>query len=287
MTPAPRPHLIAQGPTSGPPLLVCAGGNGNVRSISGLMDWLAHRKFRVFSYQRPEPDGQEPIPMAHHVADLIAAVAMIAGSDVTARETDGQNITGRRVDVFGTSFGALLALHASVAEPRAFRRLVAHEPPAFNLLPEPARQSAYAEHRDVEEALRANPASRAALDRLAVITGTRFDDGWETSFPPRPDRQPDRPARFHPQAQVVRQSLLSPTGLRSSVRAGVSILPALGSTARGHAPYLAAEAIGRIVGVDAVRFPGSHSGATSHPLAFADTLARILGAPLTPGAGAL
>src|SRR6266700_3779138 len=74
--------------------------------------------------------------------------------------------------VLGTSLGAVLGLDLISRHPGQVRLLVAHEPPATGLLPEPGRSQAIRDQEEVEELYRREGIA-AAMRKFMAMAGIR------------------------------------------------------------------------------------------------------------------
>jgi pimeloyl-ACP methyl ester carboxylesterase len=108
---------------TGPGLLLIPGAGGDAGYFSGLAEALSN-SFTVITYDRRGNSRssrvEEPMSVAQQAAD---AKALIDG------------LAGGAAYVFGNSGGAIIALELASRYPEALRGVVAHEPPAMNILP--------------------------------------------------------------------------------------------------------------------------------------------------------
>ncbi|NEB06134.1 alpha/beta hydrolase [Streptomyces sp. SID13726] len=110
---------------SGPALLMISGAGGDAGYYSAVADDLAD-EFTVITYDRrgnSRSTGRSPAPMelARQAADARALIAESAGG---------------RALVFGNSGGAIIGLTLAALHPETLSGLIAHEPPAVNVLPD-------------------------------------------------------------------------------------------------------------------------------------------------------
>ncbi|WP_328675777.1 alpha/beta hydrolase [Streptomyces sp. NBC_01261] len=110
---------------SGPALLMIGGAGGDAGYCSGIAETLSDA-FMVISYDRrgnSRSSGRSRTPMELDVqaADARALVDGLAGG---------------RALVFGNSGGAIIGLTPAARHPEAMAGLIAHEPPAVNVLPD-------------------------------------------------------------------------------------------------------------------------------------------------------
>jgi pimeloyl-ACP methyl ester carboxylesterase len=197
--------------------------------------------------------------------------------------------SGRPVDIFASSGGAVNALALVASHPEQVRTLVAHEPPAAQELP------------DREEALAACEAIRETYDRdgfgpamarfIALVS-------YEGPFPPGFAKQPGpNPADFGlptgdngsrddpllglnmPSTPAYQHDFGALRAARSRVVIGVGTESAKMIAGR------AGTAVAERLGTEPVTFPGGHDGfaggeygRTGQPDAFAATLREVLSA---------
>ncbi|WP_406463671.1 alpha/beta hydrolase [Streptomyces sp. NBC_01622] len=110
---------------SGPALLMISGAGGDAGYYDGVAEILSDA-FTVISYDRrgnSRSTGRSAAPMdlAVQAADARALVDGLAGG---------------RALVFGTSGGAIIGLVLAALHPEVMTGLIAHEPPAVNVLPD-------------------------------------------------------------------------------------------------------------------------------------------------------
>ncbi|MBG0850685.1 alpha/beta fold hydrolase [Streptomyces spinoverrucosus] len=110
---------------SGPALLMISGAGGDAGYYSEVAEELADA-FTVITYDRrgnSRSTGRstEPMRLTRQAADARALIDGLAG--------------GRAV-VFGNSGGAIIGLTLAARHPEALSGLIAHEPPAVNVLPD-------------------------------------------------------------------------------------------------------------------------------------------------------
>lgn len=197
------------------------------------------------------------------------------------------------VDLFASSGGAVNALELVARHPGQVRTLVAHEPPAAQVLP------------DREEALEASRDIRAAYDRggsgpgmAAFITLVSHQGPIPAGFIAK--AAPD-PAMFGLPTEddgarddvLIAQNLISCTHHEhdvASLRAAPTrIVPAVGAESEGEMAHRAGVALAERLGLQPVIFPSHHGGflggeygQQGDPEAFAAALRGVL----TPQAAA-
>jgi pimeloyl-ACP methyl ester carboxylesterase len=192
------------------------------------------------------------------------------------------------VDIFASSGGAVNALAWVARHPEQVRTLVAHEPPAAQVLPD--RDAALAASVDIHETYLRSGVGPAMAKFIALVT-------HEGSIPADfADRAPD-PAAFGLPTEddgsrtdpLVGQNMVSCTHHRfdfDALRgASTRIVIGVGAESTGTLAARAAMAVAERLGTDPVVFPSHHGGflggeygQAGNPDAFAVTLREVLAA---------
>jgi pimeloyl-ACP methyl ester carboxylesterase len=194
---------------------------------------------------------------------------------------------GGPVDLFATSGGAVNALALVARHPEDVRILVAHEPPAAQVLPD--REQALAAAEDVSETYRRDGFGRAMAKFIALvgIKGPVPADFAETVNPdPAMFGLPteDDGGRSDP---LVGQNIISCTHYEhdfDALRAAPTrIVLAVGAQSEGEMAHRGGEAVAGRLGLDPVTFPSHHAGflggehgMVGEPDAFAAKLREVL-----------
>ncbi|HUZ21892.1 MAG TPA: alpha/beta hydrolase [Acidimicrobiales bacterium] len=242
------------------------GGGGDADGMDALASHLVDR-YTVLSYDRrglsrSTLDGPS------------AALDLSTHSDDASRLLTA--VTDEPVLVFGASLGALLGLDLIARHPEQVRLLVAHEPPATELLPEPERDEAVRGQEEVE-ALYRREGVGAAMRKFVAIAGVNHDDrepGVDIG-PPKPERIANLVFFLTHDAPAVRRYRLDLAGLHAF--AG-RIVPAAGQTPGDGFARRCTQALADELGRPLVEFPGGHAGSVLRPRAFAARLAEVLDA---------
>ncbi|MFI6492129.1 alpha/beta fold hydrolase [Streptomyces sp. NPDC050564] len=258
-----EPHYDICG--SGPVLLIIPGGAGHPMGLEGVTERLAER-LTVVTY---DPMGLSRGPLGGPVGDQRVEV----WSDNAHRVLEAVLPDGESAYVFGTSSGGIVALDLLARHPERLRRVVAHEPPSVEVLPDAARQRAMiGEVHDICRAEGVGP----ALERL---TAGLEDRTWEG----RPLQKTGETAMDTPigifLAHVLRPFATHAPDLDALKPLSTRLALGAGQDSRGQLPRRTAEVLADLVGADLVEFPGGHLGCLEHPVAFADLLARTLTRP--------
>jgi pimeloyl-ACP methyl ester carboxylesterase len=175
--------------------------------------------------------------------------------------------------VFGSSIGALIGLDLIARRPKQVRLLIAHEPPAFELLPVAERDRATRSQEEAEEAFRRDGAD-AGLKKFVALAGVDYNDREPDAelAPPASKREANLSFFFTHDSPAVRLHRLDLVALEAST---ARIVPAVGQSAAGSAPYRATAALAARLGKDLGEFPGGHTGWLLRPKAFATKLREI------------
>ncbi|MFC8717984.1 alpha/beta fold hydrolase [Kitasatospora sp. NPDC057198] len=259
--PGARLHHFVRG--TGPVLLLVAGGHGDAGVTDALAGRLADR-YTVVTYDRRGLSGStvdEPgrTTVAVHAEDVSRLLAAV---------------TGEPALVFGSSLGGLIALEFALRHPTQARAVVAHEPAAVHLLPEPERAAALRDLLGAQEAFEARGVD-AALRRFAQFAG--IDPA---------DREPDAPARARGPEQVrnaefllrhdiasLREHRFDPAALKAS---GVQAVAGVGANSGPAWPHRCGELLAAELGTGCPVFPGGHNGYASRPRGTAQRLHEVL-----------
>ncbi|MEV5888265.1 alpha/beta fold hydrolase [Nonomuraea fuscirosea] len=253
----------------GPPLLMIPGGTGGAASLQAVAEDLA-TEYTAVTYD-PRGLGRSPLDdpeaeqrVADHADDALRLLDLLAPG-VPAR-------------VFGSSSGAIVALHLLTAHQERLERVVAHEPPVVEVLPDAAVHRALVAR--VGETFR----TEGLMPAMAVFAAGLRKDGDTASPPARPELAPQAAARaeqtmaglpFFVGRIVPSFMSYAPDVDRLAALSGRLVL-AGGQDSRGELPYRPAAYLAERFGAELVHFPGGHTGLTTHPAAFAELLRKTL-----------
>jgi len=255
------PGLYYEVRGSGPGLLLIPGSNGDAGFYAGVADLLADR-YTVISYDRrgfsrspvhaPGPAGWAET----HTEDARQLLDAVAAGPAY---------------VFGSSAGAVIGLDLISRHPQAVTRLVAHEPPLAELLPDAPRWRAF--FHDVGATYRTQGAGPAMQQFMTGI-------GLDTA---------ERPSRIDPELigrmpgnvhTVLTEEVPNAPSYRPDLAAldaqQTRITLAAGRDSREHFPYRPAVALAARWNRTVTEFPGDHTGYWSHPGEFATALQDAL-----------
>ncbi|WP_406333838.1 alpha/beta fold hydrolase [Streptomyces sp. NBC_00203] len=252
---------------SGPVLLVIPGGAGHPMGLEAVTARLAER-FTVVTY---DPLGLSRGPLDEPVGDQ----RVEAWSDNAHRLLEAVLPDGESAYVFGTSSGGIVALDLLTRHPERLRRVVAHEPPTVEVLPDAARQRAMV--GEVDEICRTEGVG-PAMARLSAGLEYRT---WEPGPPQEP--RPEDPTGGTPMgiflAHVLRPFATHTPDADTLKRLSSRLALGAGHDSRHQLPHRTAVLLAELSGADLVEFPGGHLGCLEHPVEFADLLARTLTRP--------
>jgi pimeloyl-ACP methyl ester carboxylesterase len=254
---------------SGPLLLIIPGGPQDAGVFAETAERLADR-YRVVAYDprgnsRSRFDGKDEALKVEQQADDAAALIEALG--------------GGPAYLFGTSGGAQIGLDLVARHPQLVDTLVAHEPPAIMMLPDPSQ--AIAADRDLHETYLREGVD-AAMAKFFSMSG--LEGEGESDGPPEFEMPPEAAETF---ARVsgnfeywlahgmVPLSLYEPKV--ATLRKGKPrIVIGLGEQSKGQPIYEMGTALAEKLGVELVGFPGDHMGFESNAEPFAETLDKAL-----------
>ncbi|MFD6434332.1 alpha/beta fold hydrolase [Streptomyces venezuelae] len=253
----------------GPLLLLIPGGTGGATSLTSAATDLADSRTVVTYDPRgmgastlDDPEAEQRAE--EHAEDALRLLDLLSPSP----EAPAQ--------VFGSSSGAIVALHLLLAHPERVSRVVAHEPPVVEVLPDAATHRALLAR--VQETLR----DQGVMPAMAVFAAGLRKDG-DTTAPP---------TELPPQAAERAEQTLGdlPYFIRRIVPGFMSYAPdiarlealsdrlvlACGEDSRGELPYRPAAFLAERLGKELHHFPGGHIGLTTHPSEFTEHLRKAL-----------
>jgi pimeloyl-ACP methyl ester carboxylesterase len=191
------------------------------------------------------------------------------------------------VDIFATSGGAVNGLALVTRHPEQVRTLVAHEPPAAQVLPD--REQALAAVMDLHERY-SREGIGPAMGKFMVLSGLKGPIPADFA-----DRPPPNPADFGLPTEddgtrddpLLGQNIVSGTHYEPDFdalrAASTRIVIGAGAESEGEMAHRAGVALAERLGTEAVIFPSGHGGflggefgQTGDPDGFAATLRQVL-----------
>ncbi|GAA3919415.1 alpha/beta hydrolase [Streptomyces gulbargensis] len=256
----------------GPLLLLIPGGSGGAAAFDGVADALAPA-YTVATY---DPRGLSRSPLDDDGAEQ----RVPEHADDALRLIDELS-PGEPARVFGSSSGAITALHLLTAHPHRVERVVAHEPPVVELLLDAAA------HRGFIDRVQGTLRTQGLLPALAVFAAGLKKDGDPTEPQPAAER-PRLPSHAAARAErtmadlpyfigrIVPGFMLHHPDLPRLRALSDRLAVACGQDSDGELPHRAATFLAERVGAELLRFPGGHTGLTTHPVEFGELLKKAL-----------
>lgn len=180
-------------------------------------------------------------------------------------------------DVFGSSGGAVTGLALVCRHPGRVRTLVAHEPPLLDLLPN-AEQHRAATDDIIETFHRDGPG--AAWAKFMSHAGFDMTDP-SMAPPPGPEPSPEEQAKQLADMTRFFDHELRPTtryqpDVTALVQSRTRVVVGIGEQSGHLLTHGTSTALGELLGITPVEFPGDHGGFIGAPGAFADRLREVL-----------
>lgn len=261
-------HHEVQG--SGPVLLFIPGGNGDAGPYSHLAHHLADR-FTTVIYDRRgfsrSPLTAEPDDAKRLDVDVEDALGLVDA------------FTDEPAHVFGSSSGAIVALHLLVRHPERIKTLVAHEPPLAPLLPDGDKWLAV--FQDIYDTYR-TAGVQAALRKFSAAIGMAQRQAMPAAAAEVPPELQAMFARMNANMEFwLQHELLVYPRLVPDLDALAAVADRLvlagGRESKELMPYLPNLVLAARFGTEVVDFPGDHVGyAPPHAVEFSERLAGIL-----------
>ena len=192
--------------------------------------------------------------------------------------------------VAGCSSGAIVALHLLTTHPERVERVVAHEPPVVEVLPDAAEHRALLAR--VQDTFRRDGLMPAVAEFAAGLSRQR--PRRRAASGPQPVRRGGHRAVSPPQAAARAERTMAnmPYFLGRIVPSFMAYVPDLdrlaalsdrlvlagGADSRGELPYRPAAFLAERFGTELVHFPGGHIGLSTHPAEFGELLRKVLSA---------
>ncbi|NML51702.1 alpha/beta hydrolase [Streptomyces sp. R302] len=260
----------------GPLLLLIPGGAGGAAAFDGVVDALA-ADYTVVAYD-PRGIGNSALG-----ADADADADAAAEQRVSEHADDALRLLehlspGEPARVFGASSGAIAALHLLAAHPERVARVVAHEPPVVEVLPDAA------EHRALLARVRDTLRTRGLMPAMAVFAAGLTEGSGNpapesaTELPPQAAARAERTMADLPYfvERIVPVFMAYTPDIPRLAALSDRLVLAGGQDSRGELPYRATAFLAELLGVDLQHFPGGHTGSTTHPAEFGELLQKTL-----------
>ncbi|GAA3141859.1 alpha/beta hydrolase [Planomonospora alba] len=257
---------------SGPLLLLIPGGTGGAASFDGIADDLA-ADHTVASY---DPRGMSRSALDD--AEAAQRVAQHADDAFRLLELLSPRVPAR---VAGCSSGAVVALHLLIAHPERIERVVAHEPPVVEVLPDAAEHRALLAR--VQDTFRREGLMPAAAEFAAGLRRPGSDPvvvGAAAELPPQAAARVERTMADMPYflGRIVPSFMAYVPDVDRLAALSERLVLAGGEDSRGELPYRAVAFLAERFGGELVHFPGGHTGLSTHPAEFGALLRKVLSA---------
>ncbi|GLX01880.1 alpha/beta hydrolase [Microtetraspora sp. NBRC 16547] len=256
----------------GPLLLMIPGGAGDAASFDGVADDLA-ADYTVASYdprglsRSPLDDPEARQQVAQHADDAFRLLELLS-PDAPVRVT-------------GCSSGAIVALHLLTAHPERMERVVAHEPPVVEVLPDAAEHRAMLAR--VQDTFRRDglmPAAAVFAAGLRRPGADPVDAQAATKLPPQAAARAERTMANLPYfiGRIVPSFMAYAPDVDLLKALSDQLVLAGGADSRGELPYRPAAFLAERFGTELIHFPGGHTGLSTHPAEFGELLRKVLSA---------
>jgi pimeloyl-ACP methyl ester carboxylesterase len=251
---------------NGPLLLCIPGADGRGAVFHDAARHLS-RSFTVVCYDRRGYSQSQHIG-AQDFKNRLSTDADDASALIAHLSTEA-------VAVFGTSSGAIAATQLLIQHPDRVHTLIAHEPPAFALLPEQSRTQAAGLIEHIYSLYREQGVQAA----MEVFSGSLSagEEGAKMRFCMDPTRGDEIRANsmywFEFELRQYTSALLDLEGIKAEK---TKFVPAAGITS-GDGPGVGPiTLIAHMLGKEVVRLPGGHISYMLEPEVFADALVALL-----------
>lgn len=253
----------------GPLLLLIPGGTGGAASFDPIADELA-AEYTVAAY--------DPRGMSRSTLDDPEAGQCVAEHADDAFRLLRLLSPGEPARVFGCSSGAIAAVHLLTARPAAVERVVAHEPPMVEVLPDaPAHRALIAR---VTETFRVEgPGPAMAAFAAGLKKGGDTDEPVAAvELPPRAAARAERTTADLPYfvGRIVPAFMSYAPDVHRLQELSDRLILACGRDSRGELPYRPAALLAERLGTELRHFPGGHTGLSTHPAEFGEHLREAL-----------
>ncbi|MFD3662993.1 alpha/beta fold hydrolase [Streptomyces sp. NPDC058659] len=251
----------------GPLLLLIPGGAGGAASFDGIADGLA-AEYTVATYDPrgmsrstlDDPEAEQHV--AEHADDALRLLELLS--------PEGPAF------LFGSSSGAITALHLLTAHPERVARLVAHEPPVVEVLPDASA------HRALIARVEATFHAEGLMPAMAVFAAGLKKDGdtteprAATELPPQAAARAERTMANLPffVGRIVPRFMSYAPDIHLLEPLTDRLVLAGGQNSHGELPYRAAAFLAERLGTELRHFPGGHTGVTTHPADFGELLRK-------------
>ena len=184
-----------------------------------------------------------------------------------------EHLTDQPAVVFGNSSGALVALEVITRYPEQVQMVVAHEPPAFSLLPDAAQW--YTFFDGVYDTYCQSGISEAMRQFASEMFGDGDHNLLETAMRQHSNEYTLSNVEYWLEYEL-RQYPRTELDLAALAAHAERIVLAGGGDSRDLLPYQPNKVLAQALGSEVVDFPGGHLGFMAHPDEFAQKLIDVL-----------
>jgi pimeloyl-ACP methyl ester carboxylesterase len=184
---------------------------------------------------------------------------------------------GEQARVFGAGSGAIAALHLLTAHPERLERVIVHEPPVVEVLPDAA------EHRALIARVQQTLRTQGLMPAMAVFAAGLKKDGGSTESKAEIELPPQAVARVEQTmanlpyfvGRIVPSFMSYAPDINRLEALSDRLMLAGGQDSGGELPYRSAAFLAGLLGMELQHFPGGHTGLTTHPAEFGELLRKV------------
>ncbi|MFD9903590.1 alpha/beta fold hydrolase [Streptomyces sp. NPDC059063] len=251
----------------GPLLLLIPGGAGGAAAFDGIVDDLA-AEYTVAAYDPrgisrstlDDPEAEQRV--AEHADDALRMLDLLS--------------PGEPARVFASSSGAIAAVHLLTARPDRVERVIAHEPPLVEVLPDaPDHRALVARVEETFHAQGLMPAMAVFAEGLKK-GGAAAEEKAELKLPPQAAARAEQTMANLPYfvSRIVPRFMAYTPDLGRLETLTDRLVLACGEDSRGELAHRPAALLAERFGAELLHFPGGHTGTTTHPAEFAELLRK-------------
>jgi len=258
-----RLYYEVRGTGDAPLLLMIPGGGGDTEKYNDVSHALSNQ-FKVVTYDRRGFSRSELVGTQDYEHRL--------DTDVDDAKQLIEHLTDKPVFVFGSSSGAIIALALLIRHPSIIRALIAHEPPAFTLLPDTEKwRQLFGEVYQ----LYTTAGIWAAMGKFAslVISEEEMKSLRAVVNRNNPYLQPNS---IYWMEHELRQYAFAVLDISTLDKYAGRLVLAGGETSSNCVPSQPNQVLAKKYGVEVLILPGGHTGYAQHPVEFANQLQDAL-----------
>jgi len=263
----PGASLYYEAGGEGPLLLLIPGANGDGKVFEQILQPLAER-FTVVVYDRRGFSRSQLLGPQNY------EVRLETDADDARRLI--QHLSNSPAIVFGTSSGAVVALELLIRHPSVVRTLIAHEPPAVNLLPDSEASKWRAFFVDVYETYRKDGLEAGMFKFVTGVLSREEAGQWRERASSSNGSERNLQNLEYWYEHEVRQYTSANLDVTALAAFSDRLILAGGRESRECFPYLPNTVLAKEFGLNILELPGGHLGYALHPEQFAQELRGAL-----------